>query len=318
MRNKKPVGIILMAFGGIDSLEAVEPFMTNIMGGRKPPAALVTRMVERYRLIGGKSPLPETIQAQAEAVEQLLIAQGWNCVVRAGTLHWNPFIRDTLKAMAACGIEQVVGISLSPFNSRVTSGAYQEALTKANEALDHPLQILTTRDWNANPIYIQALITQVQQALGDTADELCDGQNEQQQLQVIFSAHSLPVAHIANGDTYELQLKATLQAILDETGPLEHYLAYQSKGGGQGEWLGPEVEEVLDKLADQGKLRVLLVPFGFTCDHIETLYDIDIAIADHARAKGINLTRIRALNCDQGFIRALANVATEVLEKEVV
>ncbi|HEX3031127.1 MAG TPA: ferrochelatase, partial [Bacillota bacterium] len=185
----------------------------------------------------------------------------------------------------------------------------QEALAKANQALEHPMEILTSGDWNENSAYIQALADQVLQALAGYADR---------KVPVIFSAHSLPVAHIANGDTYEQQLQGTLQAILRKTGPLEHYLAYQSKGGGQGDWLGPEVEEILDMLASHGKTQVLLVPFGFTCDHIETLYDIDTAIAGHARNLGIALTRTMALNCDPGFIRALAGVAAEVMEREVV
>lgn len=302
MNNNTPRGVLLMAFGGPDSLEAVEPFMTNIMGGRKPPAALVSKVVERYKLIGGKSPLPEITRDQARNVEGRLKAAGENCRVLVGMRNWHPFIGEALQQMVDEGIEQVVGVSLSPHYSRVSTGAYAQAIDQELSRLGRKLHVKMAGDWFEHPLFIEALAERANEALAGFSPD------RRGEVQVIFSAHSLPVSHIQEGDPYVEQLQATIAALVKRLGIRDWHLGYQSKGGGQGAWLGPEVEEVLDTLAAQGKYNVLLVPVGFTCDHIETLYDIDIAIKEHARSKGMNFARAMALNTSPKFMEALADI----------
>ncbi|MDA8211984.1 MAG: ferrochelatase [Clostridia bacterium] len=303
MDNNKPRGVLLMAFGGPDSLKAVEPFMTNIMGGRKPPAELVAKVAERYKLIGGKSPLPEITRDQAKAVEDRLKAAGENCRVLVGMRNWHPFIGEALQQMVAEGIEQVVGVSLSPHYSRVSTGAYAQAIDRELSRLEGKLQVKIAKDWFDHPLFIEALAERVNEALAGFPEAM------RREVQVIFSAHSLPVSHIQDGDPYVVQLQTTIAALVQRLGVLDWHLGYQSKGAGQGVWLGPEVEEVLDTLASQGKYNVLLVPVGFTCDHIETLYDLDIAIREYARSKGMNFARAMALNTSPKFMEALADIA---------
>ena len=303
MEAIKPKGVLLMAFGGPHSLEAVEPFMTNIMGGRKPPEELVSKVLERYKLIGGKSPLPEIIQSQAKAVETLLRDAGGNYRVLVGMSNWYPFIKDSLRQMATEGIEQVVAVSLSPHYSRVSTGAYARAIEQELSQMQDKLQVKMAGAWYDHPLFIEGLAERVNEAFSSFSPDI------RGEVQVIFSAHSLPVSHIQDGDPYVEQLQATIKALLEKLVIKDWHLAYQSKGGGQGDWLGPEVEEVLDNLAAQGKQNILLVPVGFTCDHIETLYDIDIAIRQHALSKNLNFARAMALNTSPKFMQALADIA---------
>lgn len=318
MTDCPTLGVILLGFGGPDSLEAVEPFMTNIIG-RKPVPALVQRITERYKLIGGRSPLVETSRAQAAGIEEFLRSRGVKCRALVGMLHWRPYIREAVGELAAAGINQVVGVSLSPYYSRVSTGAYAKALEQAASDIVHGaaeqgkalnLQVKMAPDWYNHPLFLEALADQVSAGLA----EFPAGQRSG--IRVIFSAHSLPVDQIRQGDPYVEELMATVKAVAEKVGLTDWQAAYQSKGGGQGEWLGPEVEELLDQAAAEGKRDILLVPAGFVSDHIETLYDIDIAIRDHARSLNINFHRTKSLNTTPKFIAALAEIALQEFDQK--
>ncbi len=293
----RPKGALLLAFGGADSLAAVEPFMTNILGGRKPPAILLNRMIERYKLIGGKSPLPETTRRQAELVQAEL---GEGYMVYVGMLHWHPYIREAVAQAVRDGVEELIAVSLSPHFAAVTTGAYAKAIGQAKNELAADLPVRFARGWYDHPLFIAGLAEQLQHGLNKFPAGV------RNQVEVIFSAHSLPQAHITNGDPYVQQLNATVSALVGLSGVPNWHLAYQSKGGGQGEWLGPEVEEILDELAAAGKKYVLVLPVGFAVDHIETLYDIDVAQRQHAEGLGLIFQRASALNTSAKFIQVLA------------
>lgn len=308
MSESKLKGVILIAFGGPDTHEAIEPFMSNLLGGRPLPPPLVAKIKERYNLIGGASPLPGITQAQAQALEDKLNEDGGNYKVYMALRYWHPSIAQAIEAMVADGIEEAIAVSLSPHYSRVTIGAYQDEVERVLAGLEVKPKVTFAGEWFKHPLFIEALADNFQVALERFPQERRSG------VQVIFSAHSLPLAHIKDGDAYVEQLEATVAALAQKIGPLKWHLAYQSKGGGQGEWLGPEAEEVLDRLAANGYKDVLLVPVGFAADHIETLYDIDIAIREHAQSLGLNFERSLALNTSPKFIAALAEVTLMELQ----
>ncbi|MDA8441325.1 MAG: ferrochelatase [Peptococcaceae bacterium] len=303
MDKANPIGILLLTFGGPDCPNAIEPFMTSIMGGRKPPAALLDKMVARYKLIGGgKSPLPEVTAQQATLLEQLLREQGVICKAYVGMLHCPPFIQDALSAMLADGIEHAVAVSLSPHFAQVTTGAYAQAIERAMHTLDAQITVNFAPGCYDYPYFIEAL-----------AEKLLTGLEQfppavRSEVDIIFTAHSLPVAHITDGDPYVDQLRTTATALVEALGLTHWHIAFQSKGGGQGEWLGPSVEEVMDNLAAAKRCNVLVSPIGFATDHIETLYDIDVAQRQHAATLGLNFHRAAALNTSPKFIAVLAEV----------
>jgi len=298
--------------------------MVNLMGGRRPSPDLVARAAEKYRLIGGKSPLLEITRAQAAALENLLNTEvdpaihtrgsgGQGQIPRyrvyLGMRYWRPFIPDALREMTGDGVEKAVAISLSPHYSRVTTGAYFPEVQAWLAQKGPAMEVTFARDWYHHPLFIQAL----GEKLAEGREKFPPGHRER--VPVVFTAHSLPVSHIREGDPYVEQLRVTVDSLARQGNLASWRLAYQSRGGGPREWLGPEVEEVLESLAGDGHREVLLSPVGFVADHVETLYDIDIAIRGHAQRLGLQLERCAALNTSPTFIAALAAIAREGLKE---
>lgn len=310
MTQDIPRGVLLLAFGGPDSPEAIEPFMTNLMGGRKPPPPVVEKVKERYRLIGGKSPLPETTNLQAKALEEKLCSEGSKFKAYVGMRYWHPFIYEAINQMLNDGVKEVVAVSLSPHYAGVSTGAYVDGIEEALKNIGANISISMSQGWYDHPLYIEALAENITVALESIpVDKRSD-------TLVIFSAHSLPLSHIKGGDPYVDQINTTISLLIDKLNIKNWQLAYQSKGGGQEPWLGPEVKDVMSELNEKDLKDVLVVPVSFATDHIETLYDIDILQRKHAEALGLNFARASALNLSPKFIAALADVARKEINKQ--
>lgn len=291
------IAVLLLAFGGPEDLDAVEPFLRNVLPGRPITPELVERVKKRYELIGGKSPLPEITKRQAKLLEQRL---GAGFKVYVGMRHWHPFIKDAVQQIKNDGLTSVIAVPMAAQNSKASTGGYIDALNKALEEVSG-LDVKIVGAWHKNPLYLKAVAEKVKEALDSFPEE------KRRDIQVVFSAHSLPKRTV-EGDPYEMQLRETVDAVLQITGPLNSHLAYQSKGQAPGEWLGPEVEAVMEALAREGKKDVLIVPVGFVCDHVETLYDIDIVFKKKAEELGMNFRRAASLNDSPLFIETLADI----------
>ncbi|MCL5291171.1 MAG: ferrochelatase [Actinobacteria bacterium] len=290
-------GILLMAFGGPETRDAIGPFMTNLMG-REPSPEVLARAVEKYDRIGGCSPLPTITGRQAAGTQLLLREMGYDLLVAVGMKYWRPFIGTAVANLVGEGAGRIIAISMSPHYSRVSVGAYEEELAKARKAFPNAtIQLLSS--WYDHPGFLAAVAEKIKESLPDFGDR---------KPFIIFSTHSLPVAHIESGDPYVSQVQATVDGVMNLVGEFDHCLAFQSKGHSPGPWLGPGVEEVLEQLAAGGREDVLLVPIGFVSDHMETLYDIDIAHREKAESLGLNFTRTTSLNDSPAFIRALAEI----------
>ncbi len=298
------VAVLLLAFGGPENLDVVEPFLRNVLVGRPITPELVERVKKRYALIGGKSPLPEITRKQAKLLEERLnsslIPHPSSFKVYVGMRYWQPFIKDTVKKISDDGLRRIIALPMAAQNSKASTGGYIDALNKALEEKTG-LDVKVIGAWNRNNFYIQAVAETVKAALTEFPEE------RRNSVQVIFSAHSLPKRTV-EGDPYEAQLRESVEDVVKLVGPMDWHLAYQSKGQAPGEWLGPEVESVMEGLAKEGKKDVLIVPIGFVCDHVETLYDIDIVFKKKAEELGMNFKRAASLNCSPLFIDALADI----------
>jgi ferrochelatase len=293
--------IILIALGGPRGLDEVGPFMAAFMGRSAPPP-VIAAVVERYKLIGGKSPLPELVKAQAAALEKELGA-GYRAY--EGFRYSKPAVAESFDLAVRDGARRVIALSMSPFATEVTTGAYKSACEGLGSGGTCPLFIAS---WHDNPLFIQAWQEQVFQGL----KRFWTGQ--QKHVVVIFTSHSIPVRYITAGDPYQRQVEETVKLVSDKLGIRNYRIAWQSKGARPTEpWLTPEVETTLDAVAREGFKEVLEVPIGFTCDHMETLYDIDIVHRAHARALGLSFERAASLNTSPLFIRALADVVKNAL-----
>lgn len=306
-----PTAVLLLGFGGPDSLDAVGPFLERLLG-RTPPPGLVAAVTERYRLVGGRSPLPGIAAAQARALQARLNTEapaGGPFRVYVGMRCWRPFIAEAATRMVADGVARAVAVSLSPHRSRTTTDAYARDLEAALADLaaapsPPPVPRVTfAPDWYLHPLYLDALAERLEAGLAAFPA------GARERVEVLFTAHSLPVEHVRGGDPYVDQLQATAEALAARAGLSRWRLAFQSRGAGGGAWLGPQVEEVLEAIAGAGGREVLVDPIGFVTDHLETLYDIDVLHRGQAARLGLRFERCACLNDAPGLIAALADIA---------
>lgn len=298
---KNHTAVILIALGGPRSLDEVGPFMAAFMGRPAPPP-VVTTVVERYKLIGGKSPLPELVTAQADALEKEL---GSEYRAYEGFQYSKPTVAEAFDRAIKEGARRVIALSLSPFSTEVTTGAYKSACDGLGSGETCPLFIPS---WHDNPLFIDSWVDKVRAGLARFTE------TQQDTVVNIFTSHSIPIRYIVAGDPYQKQVEESVRLVVGKTGIKNWRVAWQSKGTRATEpWIGPEVEPTLDRIAEEGYKTVLEIPIGFTCDHMETLYDIDIVHRAHAKALGINFERAESLNTSPLFIKALADVVKKAL-----
>jgi ferrochelatase len=302
-QSQSPVGVLLMAYGGPESLEEIPGYLADIRSGRPTTPAVLDEITNNYRQIGGKSPLLAWSTRQTEAVSNSLNPNGGDRYqVYLGMRHWSPWIEDTVRQMLDDGIERAVSLVLAPHYSKLSIAKYQ-AKIEAGLAMFHgDIAFAHIDSYHNAPGLIQALANRVRTGLEEWPE------SERDNVHVIFSAHSLPVRIIKSGDPYDDQLRETAQLVAEaaELSPHQWSWSYQSAGKSPEPWLGPQLEDHLVDLAGQGIKNVVSVPVGFVCDHVEILYDIDIEAQHVAQKHGIRLVRPPALNTDPLFINELA------------
>ncbi len=287
--------VLLLAHGTPDSPGDVPAYMRNITGGRTIPGEVMKEVQHRYELIG-RSPLTAITLRQAEALSETL-----RMPVYAGMRNWHPYIADVVKQMLADGVTHAIVLCLAPHNSRTSVGLYRRAV---EQAAGDALEIDFVEQWHDQRRLITAFAERLAAALPGPRTP------------VIFTAHSVPCRTIcadasSAGDPYGNQAKQTAALVARAAG-LPHgewFFAFQSQGMSGGPWIGPTVEATLEALAADGHTRVLIQPVGFVCDHVEVLYDIDIAFKQHAAVRGMQLLRTESLNDSPTFIDAVAEVA---------
>ena len=299
------IGVLVMAYGGPDNLDEVEPYLMDVRGYRATAPEIVHEVRERYREIGGRSPILERTRAQAAALQFALNKQGTDFKAFVGMRHWHPFIQDTLAEMRAQGIERMVGLVMAPHYSRMSIQAYFNKIEEANSGM----QIAKIHDWHLLPEYLDALAYRVRAALERFPEPV------RANVPVIFTAHSLPERILEWGDPYPLQLLATTDALMERLGPRPHEFAYQSAAISTEPWLSPDASEIIERYAAGGKRHMLICPIGFVCEHVEILYDIDIVYQKLARELGVQLERIVMLNDDPEMVRGLAGLVRQTAQE---
>jgi ferrochelatase len=291
--------LLLLAFGGPRSLDEVEFLLTRLFGNRQPSLEQVERVKGRYQMIGGCSPLPEITAGQAEALERELNTRGHPFKAYVGMRYCHPLIEDTMKEIVRDGIKGIVALPMAPFQSRASTGTYIEEVNRVNGRLGEVLSISFVERWHDHPLFIEAIRQKIEEGL------IAFEPARRRGVHLLFTAHSLPKSILEN-DPYVKEIEITVRRVLERIEPLPWRMAFQSKGGGPGEWIGPDVESVLEELASQNVREVLVVPVGFVSDHVEILYDIDIAYRKKAESLEITLKRSPSLNTSPTFIKALA------------
>lgn len=290
--------VLLMAYGGPDSLDDIEPYLLDIRGGRPTSPELIKEIRERYARIGGRSPLRERTFEQAGALHKEL-GNGTRTFV--GMRHWTPFIADTFRTMVETGVSEVIALAMAPQYSKISVGAYRRKVEEAQARLGSNVPVRFVESWHDHPLFLRAVADKVQEALRDAPSNT----------EVIFTAHSLPERFLEDGDPYHQQFLAGAEGVARLLELEKWHWAYQSAGSTTDKWLGPDVGAVLDQFAARGVRDVLIVPIGFVCDHVEVLYDVDIYYRDYGAERGMTVRRTESLNASPAFIRALAAIVRE-------
>lgn len=317
------IGVLLLNMGGPEKQEDVRPFLYNLFSDRqiirlgpallqKPLAALIARRRapvsrENYQKIGGGSPLTRITAEQAQALEVRLADKG-RFIVRSCMRYWPPFADTVLQEMVDAEVTELIALPLYPHYCRATTGSSFANLRQQNAKLDLNLPIREIRSWPDEPEYINALVARIREGLALFPED------EQETVQVVYSAHSLPKKFIEQGDPYVEELKRTITAIEKQLGR-KGTLCFQSRSGPV-EWLEPSTPDMLEQLAGQGCKNILMVPIAFVSDHIETLYEIDMLYRDQAAELGMRLASTRGLNDDPQFIKALRELVLRALCSE--
>ncbi len=338
--HEKHDAILLLAHGTPDVLGEMAEYLQNVTGGRPMPQHVVQELQHRYGEIGLKEePLPEGPPLTRYTLAQgRLLGAALDVPVYVGMRNWHPYIADVVRQMSADGVRRFKAVCLAPQNSRTSVGLYRRAAAAA--AVESEMEMEFVAGWSEHPLLAQAFALEMWPVWAEASAKLG------RRVPVLFSAHSVPCRTIMSSaptntaspsaerpggpvpaegiqnygpavapDPYPVECKNTARAIAAALGPLgmterDWYFAFQSQGVAGAPWIGPAVEDTLKALAEEGHRGVIMQPVGFLCDHVEILYDIDIAFRETARELGMELWRAPSLNESPTLIRALADVAT--------
>jgi len=300
------IGLLVMAYGGPGSLDEVEPYLRDVRGFRDTPLEVVGEVRARYAAIGGRSPILERTAAQAHALGEALNTNGRCFTAVVGMRHWHPYIGDALLHLAKAGVERAVGLVMAPHYSRMSIELYFKEVEEAQTAV----KLAPIREWHLLPGYVEALADRVLAALARFPAEVRD------HVPLVLTAHSLPERILQWKDPYPSQLAATTRAVVERLGRRSHRFAYQSAAMMPEPWLGPDAGDVIAELAREGHRHVLIVPIGFTCEHVEVLYDVDVEFQRRAQELGVHLERTEMVNDHPLMIRDLARLVRETAAVE--
>jgi len=266
------------------------------------------RVKERYGLIGGLSPLPEITLKQAKALEERLNSKGYRFTSYVGMRYGYPLIEETLKEILRDGIREVIALPMAPFRSSASTGAYIEEVNHIRKNIGEKIEISFVVGWHLHPLFLEAIREKIEEGLAQFTPE------ERKRVHLVFSAHSLPKS-LVEGEPYVKDIGESVKEVVKKFEPLPWHIAFQSRGMGPEEWLGPDVESILVELSRQKVREILIVPIGFVADHIEVLYDIDVLYRGKAESKGMVLRRTKSLNFSEKFIEALSKIVEEHVTK---
>jgi ferrochelatase len=295
-----PTGVVVMAYGTPASPDEVEAYYTDIRRGRPPTPEQLADLRRRYDAIGGVSPLAVRTEAQRVAIAAALDERRpGEFEVVLGQKHAAPFVEDAVAELAERGATRAVGLVLAPHYSAPSVGQYQ---ARAQEAGAERGVVLAGIDyWHLEPAYLDFLSSALLAARADMPPKH----------HVLFTAHSLPERALVD-DPYPDQLRESAAAVAYRVGlgPWADWsLAWQSAGRTPEPWRGPDILEVIRDLGATSRSDgVVVCAQGFTSDHLEILYDLDIEAAAVAAEAGLAFGRTRSLNDDPVVMGALADL----------
>ncbi|MBK5211373.1 MAG: ferrochelatase [Coriobacteriia bacterium] len=322
--------VIIVGYGAPETLEEVSGFMTSLIG-RTPSDEVLDRLKSHYVAIGGRSPLIGYAREIAASVEKKLASGGTLVPVEIGMVHTAPSIIEAVDALVDCGATRIIAVSLSPFYSTASNGRAFEEVGGA-VALHEGVKLVCAPEIGLFEGFIKAQAD----ALGKIFDAV---DVETDEAPISFSAHSLPLSAVETGDyVYEDGLRRAADALsehlflspADEDGymiedikaygtskpPRPWCVTFQSQGMRGADWLKPTLSEFIDDAAKRGIKAVVCSPLGFSTDHMETLYDLDIVAKKQVTDAGMAFFRSASPNNSESLVDAFVESIETVRESE--
>lgn len=318
------IAVILFNLGGPDSLNSVEPFLYNLFQdpdifkipvGQKLFAKLIShfrapKVVEEYKLIGGKSPINEWTEIQRAMLEKKLRDYIPSFDVHVAMRYWNPLTKVVAEKIEKENYSKIVLLPLYPHYSITTTGSSFNEWNRCYRGDRNKLVFIN--NYHLNEKYISAINQRIDETI------LRFPENIRDKIHLVFSAHGTPVSLVKNGDPYSHQIKETMEAVMKARNYSHPYhLCFQSKVGPM-KWLEPATDDMILKLAEQGHKNLLIIPISFVSDHIETLFELDIEYRHVAENAGIeNYFVMKGLNDSELFIDALSDIVINELKSDI-
>lgn len=300
--------ILLLSFGGPEGPDDVVPFLENVTRGRGIPRERLEEVGAHYRLFGGVSPINAQCRALLDALRPELDAHGIDLPLYWGNRNWHPMLTDTVRRMRDDGVRRALVFVTSAWSSYSACRQYLDDLERARAAVgDDAPTFDKIRQYFDHPGFIEPMADNVRAARAALAGAGPDAR-------VLFSAHSVPLSMARTCD-YEAQLREASRLVAAHAGVEAHELVYQSRSGPpQVPWLGPDVGDRIEELADAGTAAVVVVPIGFVSDHMEVVYDLDTQAAERAAARGVAFARAATVGTDARFVAAVRELVQERLD----
>jgi len=289
--------LLFLAYGSPDTSDDIEAYYTDIRHGHPPDAAALKVLQERYAAIGGKTPLLDITLKQAKLLEQRLGIKTY-----VGMKHWHPYIQEAVEQLASVGIKRIIALVMAPHYSVMSIGDYKARLYQTIAEIDSNIQVTFIERWGNNPVFIDSLSQRIETTRKKFPHPYWGD------IEVIFTAHSLPIKILEVGDPYQNELIQTSKLAAAQLKIPQWRLSFQSAGRTRDTWLGPDILKELQTIADKGRKQVLVAPIGFTTDNLEILYDLDIQAAEVAKELGLTFKRIPSANTTARFMDALQDV----------
>ena len=303
--------VLLVSFGGPEGPSEVEPFLANVTAGRDISSERLAAVAEQYHHFGGVSPLNAQCRRLRTALARRLAAAGHRLPVYWGNRNWVPYLADTVAEMAAAGHRRALAVVTSAYSSYSGCRQYLDDIEAARaEVGEAAPSIHKVRAYYDHPGFVAPFA----EAVAAARRSLPDGLRSRARL--VFTAHSIPLA-MAAGCDYEQQLAETARLVASRASFDAWTMAWQSRSGPPSvPWLAPDVNDCLEHLSRRdGAEAVVLAPIGFVTDHMEVMWDLDVAAANTADALGMRLVRAATPGTgpDDRFVAMWQELITERL-----
>jgi ferrochelatase len=309
--------ILVVSFGGPESTDDVIPFLETVLRGRNVPRERLLTVAEHYYHFGGKSPINQQTRELIAALEHQLEAHGPKLPVYWGNRNWHPLLPETLLQMKKDGVRRALGFVTSAYSSYSGCRQYRENIAQAQrEVGEGTPEVDKLRVFFNHPEFIDATAERVQEALAAVPSGV--QQDAQQNVQVVYIAHSIPVS-MAAGSDYVRQLEEVRRLVSQKLGVRNDALVYQSRSGAPGQpWLEPDILDHLRALKTQNLASaVVLAPIGFISDHMEILYDLDVEARQLSDSLPLPMTRAKTVGVHPKFVGMIRELISERMDPAV-